>query len=97
MGIMYANVDLLCRFLSSLANKSAMYLTEQKQNTGRIKESENVSSRGVNLLVTFNARPSKLIRRFDCEDNSLSSCFVTAAEEGKIRPYLCGRANPAQL
>lgn len=49
MGVTYANFDLVCRFLSSLADKSAMFLTEQKQNMGRIKESENVCSQGVNL------------------------------------------------
>lgn len=74
-GIMYANVDVLCRFLSSPANKSGTFLTEQKQNMRRIKGCGNVRSRGVNLLVTFNARPSKLICRCGCEDNPLSSCF----------------------
>lgn len=45
-----------------------MFLTEQKQNMGRIKESENVCSRSVNLQVTLDARSSKLICRHDCED-----------------------------
>lgn len=50
---MYANLDLVCCLLSTLANKSAMFLTEQKKNVGCIKEStKNVCSQGVNLLVT---------------------------------------------
>lgn len=97
-GIMYANVDVLCRFLSSPANKSGTSLTEQKKNMRRIKGCGNVRSRGVNLLVTFNARPSKLICRCGCEDNPLSSCFCQEkGRKKKIRPYLSERAEPARL
>lgn len=51
---MYASLDLVCRLLSTLANKSATFLTEQKKkNVGYIKEStKNVCSQGVNLQVT---------------------------------------------
>lgn len=77
---MYANVDVLCHFLSSPANKSGTFLTEQKQNMRRIKGCGNVRSRGINLHVTFNARPSKLICRCSCEDNPLSSRFC----QGKV-------------
>lgn len=92
MGVTYANFDLVCRFLSSLADKSAMFLTEQKQNMGRIKESENVCSQGVNLWVTFNARSSKLICRQGCEN-----ILHQEEEEQKIRPYLHEHASPARL
>lgn len=68
MGITYANFHLVCCFLSSRASKSATFLTEQKQNMGRIKESENVCSQGINLEVTCNAWSPKLICRRDCED-----------------------------
>lgn len=46
MGIMYANVDSLCCRLSSHANKSGTFVTEQARNTGRIKASGDVGSRG---------------------------------------------------
>lgn len=68
MGITYANFYLVCHFLSSVANKSGTFLTEQKQSMGRIKESENVCSRDVNLQMTFDARSSKLICTHACDD-----------------------------
>lgn len=83
MGITYANFDLVCCFLSSCANKSTTFLTKQKQNIGRIKESENVCSQGINLQVTFNVRSSKLICRHDCKDILKTRSFDVAAEEGK--------------
>lgn len=46
MGVTYANFDLVCRFLSSLVDKSAMFLTEQKQNMGRIKEKRKCMQSG---------------------------------------------------
>lgn len=83
MGITYANFDLVCCFFSSLANKSAMFLTEQTLNMGCIKESENVCSQGVNLRVTFNAWSSKLICRRHCEDVPLLRSFDVCGWRGK--------------
>lgn len=91
---MYANVDSLCCRLSSHGNKSGTFVTEQAQNTGRIKAIGDVGSRGHQFAGDALQNSSADA----AEDNFLSSRVVTAAEGGeKIRPYLRRHANPARL
>lgn len=60
-----------------------MFLTEQKQNMGCIKESKNVCSRGVNLQVTFNVQYSKLICRHGCEDILYQAALTLRLKRGE--------------
>lgn len=95
-GIMYANVDSLCCRLSSHGNKSGTFVTEQMQNTGRIKAIGDVGSRGHQFAGDGLCRGLQNSSADATEDNFLSSRVVTAAEGGeKIRPYLRRRAKLA--
>lgn len=60
-----------------------MFLTEQKQNMGCIKESKNVCSQGVNLQVTFNVLYSKLICRHGCEDILYQAALTLRLKRGE--------------
>lgn len=96
MGVMYANVDSLCCRLSSHANKSGRFLTEQAANTERIKAGAGVGSRGHQFAGDARRRSSKLIRRLRRQFSIEPSCHRGGRWRGKKKHGLISADTPAR-